>query len=398
MLKQKTYKSIILFIILLFTNFINAQVTIGSGLAPNSGALLDLKENNSIGNNSTKGLLLPRVDLTDLKNLYPMFIGDPEYPANKSAIDQQHTGLIVYNTNKKDFLCQGIYVWSGDLWTQLAGKILDILVDPRDGETYPIGNFGNAGTWMLTNLRAKKMPNGTTIEESLTFADDSNPGKYYNYPNKDNSILQSNPEFGLLYNWYAATNGQKVYGSTITDPNQPQVQGVCPKGWHLPSDYEWSMLAKEIGEHPGTYSSGITPDWADSYMNDFDLFPSDIAKYVTAKSVNGVEINGLSSDKCNGGGFNSINVGVIVGGDSYGYAPTTDINTVSAPYTTLTGYWTSTPFFIKDSNGVITSESRPIARMFTQNVDQMSSSIVPIYGRTDSWVAGVMGSVRCKKD
>jgi hypothetical protein len=37
-------------------------------------------------------------------------------------------------------------------------------------------------------------------------------------------------------------------------------QGICPAGWHLPSDYEWILLEKEIATNPGSYSS-----YADSY-------------------------------------------------------------------------------------------------------------------------------------
>ncbi|MDR0428080.1 MAG: hypothetical protein LBH12_05705, partial [Dysgonamonadaceae bacterium] len=54
-----------------------AQVTIGASIEPNKGAFLDLKQRDPDTNNTTsdKGLLLPRVQLTDLTKLYPMFTG-----------------------------------------------------------------------------------------------------------------------------------------------------------------------------------------------------------------------------------------------------------------------------------------------------------------------------------
>lgn len=79
--------------------------------------------------NATAGLGLPRVELTDVNELYPMFLSDPgdpesganeEYLQNKTLIDSQHKGLIVYNTGAGKALPEGIYYWNGAEW-----KILD---------------------------------------------------------------------------------------------------------------------------------------------------------------------------------------------------------------------------------------------------------------------------------
>jgi uncharacterized protein (TIGR02145 family) len=42
---------------------------------------------------------------------------------------------------------------------------------------------------------------------------------------------------GVWYNWLAAMNGA---ASSNADPSG--VQGVCPDGWHLPGDAEWTKL------------------------------------------------------------------------------------------------------------------------------------------------------------
>lgn len=82
---------------------INAQITIGSSIKPKPGALLDLKQDENQGKNSSKGLLLPRVSLTSINQLYPMFKDDLEYnnPATGKKVieDQLHISLIVYNIN-----------------------------------------------------------------------------------------------------------------------------------------------------------------------------------------------------------------------------------------------------------------------------------------------------------
>lgn len=95
---------------------IRGQITIGSGYAPNEGSLLDLKENNSIGENANKGLILPLVELKDTSKL---IMGDNEILDTDDGGGQysKHTGLLVCNVGTK--LCEGIYIWSGTEWTSL---------------------------------------------------------------------------------------------------------------------------------------------------------------------------------------------------------------------------------------------------------------------------------------
>jgi uncharacterized protein (TIGR02145 family) len=48
--------------------------------------------------------------------------------------------------------------------------------------------------------------------------------------------------YGALYTWSAAVNG-----NNSTDPELEPIQGVCPDGWHLPSDGEWKELEIYLG-------------------------------------------------------------------------------------------------------------------------------------------------------
>ena len=95
------------------------QVTIGAGLEPVKGTLLDLKEKNSDGDiTATKGLMLPRVILTEPDKLYPMFTGT--YDALE---DTKHTGLTVYNLGQCDGkFARGVYTWTGTEWMQLTNN------------------------------------------------------------------------------------------------------------------------------------------------------------------------------------------------------------------------------------------------------------------------------------
>lgn len=117
-------KKIITFIsIILFSIQLNAQVTIGSGLQPNEGAILDIKENEPAGNNSTarKGVGFPRVKLTSETDLFPMFEDDGNGGYKKGNItftkadeDIKHEGLVVYNIQGD--LTEGFYFWDGAKW------------------------------------------------------------------------------------------------------------------------------------------------------------------------------------------------------------------------------------------------------------------------------------------
>lgn len=90
------------------------------------------------------------------------------------------------------------------------------LFDSRDNNIYDVIQFGNQ-LWMAENLRFQ-------IADSR-----------YNYSNP-------NPKYGRLYNWATAMNGE---ASSATNPSG--VQGICPKGWHIPSDAEWIELEITLG-------------------------------------------------------------------------------------------------------------------------------------------------------
>lgn len=104
----------------------NAQVTIGADIAPNEGAMLDIKENrpsNPEINNSTskKGVVFPRVELTSETNLFPMFEDDGNGGYKKGTVaftkvdeDIKHEGLVVYNI--QGALPEGFYFWDGAKW------------------------------------------------------------------------------------------------------------------------------------------------------------------------------------------------------------------------------------------------------------------------------------------
>ena len=66
------------------------------------------------------------------------------------------------------------------------------------------------------------------------------------YPGLITVKQPNNNTYGVLYNWPAAMNGA---ASSTTNPSG--VQGVCPTGWHLPSDAEWTELTDYLTSYAG---------------------------------------------------------------------------------------------------------------------------------------------------
>lgn len=102
---------IVNFILLASVSQTNAQVTIGSGLAPSAGVLLDLKENNDEtgGVTATKGILFPRIALTGPTSLSDISGVDLTKPF-------QYTGLTVYNIGNVESVATGLNTWDGNRW------------------------------------------------------------------------------------------------------------------------------------------------------------------------------------------------------------------------------------------------------------------------------------------
>lgn len=105
-----------------------AQVTIGLNAAPEEGALLEIKQENSTLKNSDLGFKIPRVNLTDVSELYPMYGSkgseEPVYSNNKSTLKEANKGLMVYNLSEVSGLVRGMYIWDGEQWMNFKSRNL----------------------------------------------------------------------------------------------------------------------------------------------------------------------------------------------------------------------------------------------------------------------------------
>jgi len=126
--------------------------------------------------------------------------------------------------------------WSFRTLTTSSDPVTDI-----DGNTYNTVVIGEQ-IWMAENLKVIHYSNGDPIplvEGAPEWDTMSSWVKAYCWYDNNPNIGEV---FGALYTWAAAMNGQPS-----SDNNPSGVQGVCPSGWHLPSDEEWKQLEMHLG-------------------------------------------------------------------------------------------------------------------------------------------------------
>jgi len=104
-MKKVLFLMFLLLLIGLGAASVKAQVRIGGNAAPNASALLDLNATDATMN-GTKGLALPRVDLTSPTMLL-------------SGVTSNLTGMMVYNTTTT-LGAIGIYYWNGATWVRAS--------------------------------------------------------------------------------------------------------------------------------------------------------------------------------------------------------------------------------------------------------------------------------------
>lgn len=113
-------------------------------------------------------------------------------------------------------------------------------VTDKEGNLYTTIKIGKQW-WMAENLKTRFYADGSPLTSVIAVGDIT--GDYitkYCFDYDDNS--SNSDTYGRLYTWAAAMNGES--GSNL---NPSEIQGVCPAGWHLPSDTEWKEMEIYIG-------------------------------------------------------------------------------------------------------------------------------------------------------
>ena len=122
-------------------------------------------------------------------------------------------------------------------------EVLELLnngfTDTRDNNHYNAIKIGNQ-IWMAENLAYLPSVVGPGTGSQIT--------PYYYVYGYDGTVVAdakattNYATYGVLYNWTAA-----MASSASSSANPSGVQGVCPTGWHLPSDAEWTELKDYLG-------------------------------------------------------------------------------------------------------------------------------------------------------
>jgi uncharacterized protein (TIGR02145 family) len=120
-------------------------------------------------------------------------------------------------------------------------------VSDYDGNVYNTVGIGNQ-CWMKSNLRTTHFADGTSISTSSSGS--TTVPYYYNYPTTNISLSDR----GYLYNWPAV-----MHGASSSTTNPSGVQGICPNGWHVPSDAEWTQLENSVSGN-SLYVCGASSD------------------------------------------------------------------------------------------------------------------------------------------
>jgi len=136
-----------------------------------------------------------------------------------------------------------VYVWAYDdcgitspqiLTTTTLNTVTDI-----DNNSYPIKLIGTQ-CWMTKNLNVTKAPNGTSISRVCY-----------------NGVSSNCTTYGGLYLWATLMNG-----ANSSNSNPSNVQGICPNGWHVPSNEEWKQLEMHLGMSLST--ANLTSNWRET--------------------------------------------------------------------------------------------------------------------------------------
>ena len=110
-------------------------------------------------------------------------------------------------------------------------------VSDVDNNTYNTVQIGTQ-CWTQSNLKTSKYRNGDNIPTGLSNSawQNTTSGAYATY----NDDLGNDGMYGKLYNHYVVTDSR----------------GLCPTGWHVPSDGEWNVLVKYLDPNADTVCSG----------------------------------------------------------------------------------------------------------------------------------------------
>lgn len=168
-------------------------------------------------------------------------------------------------------------------------------VTDYEGNIYNTVHIGSQ-CWMRENLRSTKFADGTPIPAGNDTTSLTDP---YYYDNSDSDIPLARR--GYLYNWPAA-----MHGAVSSSATPSGVQGICPTGWHLPSDAEYTQLTDYVSSVSDYQCGG----------NSSKIAKALAATYGWNTSTNNCAVGNTPSAN-NATGFSAVPTGYFHGSFSY---------------------------------------------------------------------------------
>ena len=123
-------------------------------------------------------------------------------------------------------------------------------ISDKDGNSYPTVLIGTQ-CWTQTNLKVSNYNDGSPIDLDAT---ETSPGDgtsltwqnllagAYSIYDNESSTGTNATNYGFLYNWYAVTDSRKL----------------CPAGWHVPTDAEWTIMINTLDPSQAVTSVNVS--------------------------------------------------------------------------------------------------------------------------------------------
>jgi uncharacterized protein (TIGR02145 family) len=251
------------------TSIMGGKVGIGT-TTPDNAAALDVSS-------TLRGFLPPRMSTLQ-----------------RDAISSPPAGLMIFNTSSNS-----IEFYTGTEWFNIAYNALPdgspcpaIPSFSYGGQTYNTVKIGQQ-CWMKENLNI-----GIALVGGLDQSDNSIIEKYCY-----NNMPANCDVYGGLYQW------DEMMGYTTSSNSNPSGrQGICPAGWHIPSDAEWCQMENYLdpthncGMSDGTDDGGklketgtthwATPNTGATNSSGFKGLPGGFRQVVGADGFSAISILG----------------------------------------------------------------------------------------------------------
>ncbi len=166
----------------------------------------------------------------------------------KAGNSKVRTGLVPVHSKAESYYVRLIenYPEAGEYASLARNRISKLhdaktFIDPRDGHKYKYVKIGNQ-TWMAENLAYMPHVNPPKKQEFGIWVYD-----YDGHDVAEAKATENYQKYGCLYDWTTAMDIDQKYLEKEWGGDPENHQGICPPGWHIPTDQELMHLEVAAG-------------------------------------------------------------------------------------------------------------------------------------------------------